>query len=251
MAPQTDEFGTKVGLLAGLVLVCAARPLIERLRAGAEVRGRPDAGVRRAAAAVGHRRAGARRGRVGLAAIAVVVVGAGIVVAGIPARGRRGAGLVRGAHPAADGDRSGDRCRRSPWATDVIEFDHTLDGAGMESVVVTLAQNLELENQALLEARRRDPGGGRPRRSPRRRCRRGWPTRRRWARRRVEHYQFDCIDARLIVPFGAQTGLSLGLDGRGHRDRGDVRRRRAAAVAGARRRSPRRSRCGGPPATAG
>src|SRR5215213_2588948 len=31
MAPQTDEFATKVGLLGGLVLVCAARPLLERL----------------------------------------------------------------------------------------------------------------------------------------------------------------------------------------------------------------------------
>ena len=31
MAPQTDEFGTKVGLLAGLVVVCAARPILDRL----------------------------------------------------------------------------------------------------------------------------------------------------------------------------------------------------------------------------
>ena len=29
MAPQTDEFGTKVGLLASLVLVCAARPVLD------------------------------------------------------------------------------------------------------------------------------------------------------------------------------------------------------------------------------
>ena len=31
MAPQTDEFGTKVGLLAGLVVLCAARPLLDRV----------------------------------------------------------------------------------------------------------------------------------------------------------------------------------------------------------------------------
>ncbi len=31
MAPQTDEFGTKVGLLAGLVVICAARPILDRL----------------------------------------------------------------------------------------------------------------------------------------------------------------------------------------------------------------------------
>ena len=30
MAPQTDEFGTKVALLAGLVVVCAAGPLLDR-----------------------------------------------------------------------------------------------------------------------------------------------------------------------------------------------------------------------------
>ena len=31
MAPQTDEFGTKVALLGGLVVMCAARPLLDRL----------------------------------------------------------------------------------------------------------------------------------------------------------------------------------------------------------------------------
>src|SRR6185503_15507079 len=31
LAPQTNEFGTKVGLLAGLVVVSATRPLLERL----------------------------------------------------------------------------------------------------------------------------------------------------------------------------------------------------------------------------
>ena len=30
IAPQTNEFGTKVGLLAGLVVVCAARPILDR-----------------------------------------------------------------------------------------------------------------------------------------------------------------------------------------------------------------------------
>src|SRR3954464_14954283 len=31
MAPQTNEFGTKVGLLAGLVVVCACRPIADHL----------------------------------------------------------------------------------------------------------------------------------------------------------------------------------------------------------------------------
>ena len=35
MATQSDEFGTKVALLAGLVVLCTARPLIDRLGPGA------------------------------------------------------------------------------------------------------------------------------------------------------------------------------------------------------------------------
>ena len=31
MAPQIDEFGTKVALLASLVVVCAVRPVLDRL----------------------------------------------------------------------------------------------------------------------------------------------------------------------------------------------------------------------------
>ena len=42
MAPQTDEFGAKVGLLAGLVVVCAARPLLDRWLPKALVTERSD-----------------------------------------------------------------------------------------------------------------------------------------------------------------------------------------------------------------
>jgi hypothetical protein len=31
----------------------------------------------------------------------------------------------------------------------------------------------------------------------------------------IAHYDFDAIDVSLLVPFGRQTGLSLGLRGRG------------------------------------
>ncbi len=40
MATQSQEFGTKVALLGGLVLVCAARPLVDRLVPAAAVDGR-------------------------------------------------------------------------------------------------------------------------------------------------------------------------------------------------------------------
>jgi Na+-translocating ferredoxin:NAD+ oxidoreductase RnfD subunit len=205
MAPQTDEFGAKVGLLAGLVVVCAARPLVDRFV--------PEPG------SLGdrHRRylAGLASGapRLGLAVLAVLVVGGAIVAAGTPARGI--------ATPNAD-----ELLNRLPTtvdpatlpevtvAPDVVEFDHELAGPGMQEVLVTLARNLELENQALLrrdeailvavdhgdrlvemQSRLRDAVAS------------GTTV--------ITQYRFDAIDVSLLVPFGAQTGLSLGLAGRG------------------------------------
>ena len=71
MAPQTDEFGSKVGLLAGLVVVCAMRPLLDQfLPAAARVpSGRPQVT------------------RIGALVAAGVLVAVAIVAAGIPARG--------------------------------------------------------------------------------------------------------------------------------------------------------------------
>ena len=84
----------------------------------------------------------------------------------------------------------------------------------MQEVLVTLARNLELENQALL---RRDEAilvavdhGDRlvEMQSRLRGCGATGKT-------VITHYEFDTIDVSLLVPFGAQTGLSLGLAGRG------------------------------------
>ena len=77
MAPQTDEWWTKVGLLSGLVLVCAVRPLLDR--AVPEPKSAAD-DLRTFAVAPGL--AGAA-----LAVGTVLLVGAGIVLAGTPARG--------------------------------------------------------------------------------------------------------------------------------------------------------------------
>ena len=48
-----------------------------------------------------------------------------------------------------------------------------------------------------------------------RRCSSGSPTPRRRGKVIVAHYLFDSMKVRLIVPFGVQTGLSLGFDSRG------------------------------------
>ena len=66
----------------------------------------------------------------------------------------------------------------------------------------------------------------------------------------VAHYDFDAIDVSLLVPFGQQTGLSLGLRGREPSPRSATRRTAASRIA-ARRRSTRPSPCARPPAIAG
>jgi Na+-translocating ferredoxin:NAD+ oxidoreductase RnfD subunit len=215
MAPQSDEFGTKVGLLAGLVVLCAARPILDRLvpepHAPGDVlnafairlvRGaNPAPGIARGAA------------RVGLAGLAVLGLGVGIVAAGMPARGivLPDSAEVLNRVPAAINPAT------LPAITveqDVIDFDHRFAGAEMQEVLVTLAQNLELENQALLrhdetilvavdhgdrliemEGRLQDAVTS------------GTTV--------IVHYQFDAVDASLLVPFGRQDGLSLGLASRG------------------------------------
>ncbi len=215
MAPQTNEFGTKVGLLAGLVVVCVARPLLDRLlpepRSAADDLGRFVTGL-----AMGEGAGpGAVRGavRVGLTVAAVLVVGVGIVAAGTPARGlivpdttEMLNGLPHNVDPAT-----------FPAITvgqDVLDFDHTLAGPGAQQVLVTLAQNLELENQALL----RGDGsiltavdhGDRLKEMQGR-----LEDARTAGRTVIAHYRFDTVHVRLIVPFGVQSGVSLGFDAQG------------------------------------
>jgi Na+-translocating ferredoxin:NAD+ oxidoreductase RnfD subunit len=216
MATQSDEFGTKVALLAGLVVMCAARPIIDRLVPAAKtegdsvarylrrvVLGDPETGPR------GLRRVG------GFAAAAAVIVlfPVAIVVAGTPSRG----------YVAPD---TSELLSRTPVQVDpatlpqitveqdVVDFDHELAGSGIQPVLVTLAQNLEIENQALLrhdesllevvdhgdrliqmQALLSSDSAS------------GTVT--------VRHYHFDSVAVSLVVPFGKQTGLSLGFTGAG------------------------------------
>jgi len=202
MAPQTDEFGTKVALLSGLVVMCAARPLLDRLVPQPRS---PADDVR----AFARRLAWGAPARAAIAALVVLVLGASIVVAGTPARGfvvassaeilgRLPTQVDPGTLPAVT------------VGQDVADFDPTLATGGMTEIVVTLAQNLEFENQALL---RRDgsiltavdhgdrliemqgrldavAAGGRT---------------------SLTHYRFDTIHATLLIPFGKQDGFSIGL----------------------------------------
>jgi hypothetical protein len=213
MAPQTDEFGAKVALLGGLVVLCAARPVLERfLPAPRSANDGLVALWRTSGARTGVRRAPVAARAVG-AAVAVALVGAGIVAAGGPAR-------------AAVPSSSLEVLDRLPAAVDpstlppirveqdVVDFDDQLAGPGMADVVVTLAQNLQVERLALL---RRDPSlltavdhGDRltEMRARLDAAVAGGTT-------TVETYAFDSFDASLLVPFGQQTGLSLGLAAEG------------------------------------
>ncbi len=89
LAPQTTEFAAKVGLISGLVVVSAVRPILERylpepksaaddLRAFASrLATRGAAGTAAAPSVV----------RIGIIALGVLATGVGIVAAGTPARG--------------------------------------------------------------------------------------------------------------------------------------------------------------------
>jgi len=96
----------------------------------------------------------------------------------------------------------------------VADWDHSIAGPGAEEIVLTLAENLELENQALL---RRDasilPAVDHGDRQTEMRAR--LEDAESSGRAAVTRYRFDALDMRLIEPFGVQTGLSLGLDASG------------------------------------
>ena len=213
MAPQTDEFGTKVGLLAGLVVVCAARPILDRLLPAPRSES-DEIGMFARRVALGGS-GGLVRGLVGVGLTLglVLVLGVGIVAAGTPARGT----------VAVNVDEVLDRVPHQvdpstfPAITvgqDVSDFDHTMVGAGAQVVVQSLAENLALENQALL---RRDPTiltavdhGDRLDEMQARLAdaiAMGTTT--------INRYDFDTVDMSLLKPFGKQDGLSIGLTSKG------------------------------------
>ena len=219
MAPQTDEFGTKVALLGGLVIMCAARPLVDRFVPAPGTAADDPGRFARRLATGGESAAGTRPAilhgglRVGVIAVVAVVVGVGVVVAGTPARGV----IV----PGAD-----DVLGRVPHDVDpatfptisveqgVVDWNHEIVGSGARAIVLTLAENLELENQALLRADAAiltavDHGGRLD--DMRGRLRESVAT----GTTVVERYRIDDVHVTLLVPFGRQDGLSLGLESRG------------------------------------
>ena len=201
MAPQTNEFGTKVALLGGLALVCAARPILDRLlpagdevnrfvtgravliRAGRLLRARCRARRR-------HRRSGQRPPRGNVEPTAADVLGR----------------VPHEVDPATFPSITVDQ--------DVVDWNHEITGAGAREIVLTLAENLELEAQAtrqndqtIMEAV--DHGDRRDEMRARLEADAANGA------RTVDRYRIDDVHVTLLAPFGRQEGLSLGLESRG------------------------------------
>ena len=203
MAPQTSEFWTKVGLLGGLTAMCVARPLLLRVL--------PTPGSADDALVPLVRRLG--RVRIGAASVALLVLGGGVVIAGSPARG-------------ATVPQTSDILGRALDEVDpstlpsitieqgVLDWNHEIAGAGAEAIVLTLVENLELENQALLQSDATilsavDHGDRLAAMQQRLADATATGT------TVIERYQIDAVNVTLLVPFGKQDGLSLGLQSRG------------------------------------
>lgn len=212
MAPQTTEFGSKVALLGGLVLVCAFRPVLDRL---VPEPGADDDRIRAFATSLvtGRTTDGSlvrRVGRVGLLIAAVAAVGVGTVAAGTSARGVLGADTdeVIGRVPH---DIDPSTFPTISVEQGVLDWDHAISGEGAQQIVLTLAENLELETQALLrhddEILTAVDHGDRldDMRARLREAEASGTT-------VVERYVIDDVHVTLLVPFGRQDGLSLGLE---------------------------------------
>ena len=96
----------------------------------------------------------------------------------------------------------------------VVDWNHEIVGPGAQAIVLTLAENLELENQALLRADATiltavDHGDRLD--DMRARLEDAVAT----GTTVIERYQIDDVHVTLLVPFGRQDGLSLGLESRG------------------------------------
>jgi Na+-translocating ferredoxin:NAD+ oxidoreductase RnfD subunit len=214
MAPQTDEFGTKVGLLAGLVVLCALRPILERIlpapASAADNLGRFAFGSGPDGDPVPSRPR--RVARLGLGTLALLVVGVTIAAAGAPAREP-----VAPMGSAEILDRLPQQIDPSTFPAitgDVQSWDATTTQAAGQDILVQLAQNLELENQALLQ---KDPGlltgvdHGDRLKEMQGRLQQDAAA----GRTVIDHYSFDSVHVVLIAPFGVQTTSSLGLESRG------------------------------------
>jgi hypothetical protein len=202
IAPWQTEFGAKVGLLSGLVLVCMSRPLFDRYL---PAKGSVDDDPRRFA-----RRLFGRRAAVGLATVSVVLLAGVITVAGLPARVTDAGAPPELAMVAAE--------PVDPASFPDVTIDPKVAGisaglatqAGAKELVAALAWNLQVEAEAVAHGDRNllpavtdgatlhelealiDANG---------------PT----GTRTVSAYSFDSLALTIVFPGGFQRGPNAGV----------------------------------------
>jgi Na+-translocating ferredoxin:NAD+ oxidoreductase RnfD subunit len=212
MAPQTDEFGTKVALLGGLTVLLLAHPLFDL--AFPEKGSVQDTIKGFATRLVTGGRPGLLRpvASVGTMALVLAIVGTGVVYAGTPAR--------TAVPPDMTEMLNGTTYQVDPGTLPPItvnqsveDWDHEIAGSAPQLLVI-LAQNLQVESQALLHSDANlltavDHGDRLAQMQARLKDDAATGT------CVIDVYTFDSVNVTLIVPFGVQTGLSLGFDSRG------------------------------------
>jgi hypothetical protein len=219
IAPQTTEFGAKVALLSGLVVLCVARLFFEKLLpAPGSERDRPAAylvGLGRRGE--GYLAPGRALARGAIAGAAIVLLGTAVVAAGAPAREAfvaTSGSVATGppAEPLLDVHVEPSTLPRVTVDPEVVHRGD-LTQAEVQAIALTLAENLEVEAQALRRGEKSllssvDDG-----------------QRLTTLQRRVDdvnetglaivpHYTFDELHVVLVQPQG-QAGLSLGFQAGG------------------------------------
>ncbi|MFZ9842883.1 MAG: hypothetical protein ACO3EQ_00960 [Ilumatobacteraceae bacterium] len=217
MAPQETEFGAKVALLAGLTIMTATRPLLERVvpapgSAGDNMRSfmrsLVSGGSTNPSVAVVTKRGG------GIAVAAV------LVVAGLAFGGRSAQGLLA-SEPENLIGRLATRIDPATFPNirvdeAVINWNHEIDVEGARTIVLTLAENLALETQAVIE---QDSAlleainhGDRLEAMQARLA-----DAQRTGQTVIDSFDINDVHVTLLVPFGRQDGLSLGMIATGTR----------------------------------
>jgi len=206
MAPQTTEFGAKVGLLAGLVVMTPLRFLYDRLLSRDDLARWPLDEVDLLIPPTGRVRIFARGTAIGSL---VVVLAVGIIAAGAPARENAQASAAES--PVID---IGFDPATLPPVTVSAEAAALSTEVAPEAMAVYLAENLAIEGEAMLRA---DTSSLRAADDAERLVE---------MERRIEvaatrgalvvpHYTFDTLHLDVTFTDGPQGGASLGLEATG------------------------------------
>lgn len=218
IAPQTTEFGAKVALLSGLVVLCVARLFLEKLlpARGSERDRLGPFLTRMGRRGEGYLVPGRALARGAIIGATIVLLGTAVVAAGAPAReafvatSRPTSGSGAGSAPDVHVDPSAlPRVSVDPEVVD--RGDLTRSDA--QAIALTLAENLEVEARALRGGEKSllsMVDDGQRQTTLERRVDDVIET----GRAVVPHYTFDHLHVVLVQPEG-QAGLSLGFQARG------------------------------------